>query len=219
MRTSSVKLRGPEVGFIYIKSQTYTIRAIFNVVVSDLNHASGVDLSDEDRALQFADELESAHEKYKVGYEVTNGIMSKFDVGSTVAKLGTTVAEIEPEAVMTATSVVLKAASDVASLKFPDLTMYKVLASLKRIEGKLDQMLKAPLNMAIDGYDTILNAVIEKEFKLAYEQLPSLIRDARQAFHYADNKDIGIESFRYLYSDNAKITTTVKFILGNVVRR
>ena len=156
-----------------------------------------MDVSDEDRALQFADQVVSSHEKYKTGHTVVTGIMSKFNVGSTVVRLGEKVTEIDPEDVMTATSVVLKAAADVASMKFPDLTMYKVLASLKRIEGKLEQMLTTPLNMAIDGYDTILNAVIEKEFKLAHEQLPSLIRDARQAFHYADKKDIGIESFRY----------------------
>ena len=183
-------------GWFYSHSLTKCQRK-FNVVVSDLNTAGGVDLSDEDRALQVAEELESTHEKYKTGHEVITGIMSKFDVGSTVAALGTTVAEIEPEAVMTATCVVLSAASNLASMKFPDLTMHKVLASLQNIEGKLDQILAAPLKMAIDGYDTVVNAVITKDFERAYGQLQHRIRDARQAFHYADKKNIGIESFRY----------------------
>ena len=124
--------------------------------------------------------------------------MSKFEVGSSVAKLGAVVAEIEPEAVMTATCVVLSAASNLASLKVPDLTMHKVLASLQSIEDKLDQVLTSPLKMAIDGYDTVINAVLTGDFKRAYDQLHSLIRDSRQAFHYADKKNIGIESFRFI---------------------
>ena len=124
--------------------------------------------------------------------------MSKFEVGSSGAKLGAIVAEIEPEAVMTATCVVLSAASNLASLKLPDLTMHKVLASLQSIEDKLDQVLTTPLKMAIDGYDTMINAVLTGDFKRAYDQLHSLIRDSRQAFHYADKKNIGIESFRFI---------------------
>ena len=45
---------------------------------------------------------------YSTGHDAITGMMSKFDVGSKVSKLGSTVAEIEPEAVMTATCVVLK---------------------------------------------------------------------------------------------------------------
>ena len=115
--------------------------------------------------------------------------MSKFNVGSTVS-------QIEPEAVMTATCVVLSAASNVASLKFPDLTMHKVLASLKRVEGKLDQMLSAPLNKAFDYYKSVINAVLSEDFKLAFEKLPLLMDNATTAFHYANKKDIGIESYR-----------------------
>ena len=123
-------------------------------------------------------------------------IIEKFDVGSTVAKFGSTVTEIDPEAVMTATCVVLSAASNVASLKFPDLTMHKVLASLQRIEEGLDQLLTTPLNKAIDYYKTVLNAVLSENFKLAFEKLPLLMDNATTAFHYANKKNIGIESYR-----------------------
>lgn len=122
-------------------------------------------------------------------------MMSKFDVESTAGNLETA-DQLDPEAVVTATCVVLSAASNVASLKFPDMTMHKVLAALQRIEGKLDKILKTPLNMAIDYYKTILNAVMTGNFKHAYEQLQPLIRESRQAFHYANEKNIGIESFR-----------------------
>jgi len=165
--------------------------------VSDLNTARGEDVSDEDRALQFADQLHSTHEKYKTGNKVFGEIMSKFDVGSTVAKLSSTVvAKIEPEDVMTATCVALSAASNVVTLKLPDVTVQRVLESLKRIEGKLDKQLKAPLNLAIDGYKTVMSAVRTANFKLANDQLHDLIRDARTAFHYANDEDIKIESYR-----------------------
>ena len=92
---------------------------------------------------------------YSTGHDAITGMMSKFDVGSKVSKLGSTVAEIEPEAVMTATCVVLSAASNVASMKLPDLTIHKVLASLQRIEESLDQILTEPLNTAIDYFKTV----------------------------------------------------------------
>ena len=155
------------------------------IVATNLHRSRGEDVSVEDRALQVADRLKTTHDVHSSGY----GLMSNFNVGSTVSQL-------EPEAVMTATCVVLSAASDVASLKLPDLTMHKVLASLQSIEDKLDQVLTTPLKMAIDGFDTVINAVLTGDFQRAFDQLHSLIRDSRQAFHYADKKNIGIESFR-----------------------
>ena len=166
-----------------------------DVLVSYLHSARGVDVSDEERGLQLREKLQSAHENYKAGHDAVTGIMSKYEVGN-VAELGSTVARVEPEDVMTATCVVLSAASNVASMKFPDLTMYKVLASLQRIEGRLDQMLTAPLNKAIDYYKTVINAVLSENFKLAFDKLPLLMDNATTAFHYANKKDIGIESYR-----------------------
>ena len=147
-------------------------------------------------ALQAADKVGSIHGKYKKAHGVMTKIMSKFEFCSAVATLESTAAAIDPEAVMTATCVVLSAASDVASMKVPDLTMQKVLAALQRIEGKLDRMLKTPLNKAVDYYKNVLNAVQTQNFKLAYEKLPLLMDNATTAFHYANEKDIGLESFR-----------------------
>ena len=156
-----------------------------------------MDVSDEDRALHVAEKVVSAHQKYKTGHDAVTGIMAQFDVCSTASDLGSAVvASVEPEAVMTATCVVLSAASNVASLKLPDLTMYKVLASLQRIEEGLDQMLTTPLNKAIDYYKTVINAVLTENFKTAFETLPLLKDNATTAFHYANKKNIGIESFR-----------------------
>ena len=151
----------------------------------------------QDRCVQFKDQFQSSHEKSKTGKELMGGIMSKYDVDSTVVKLSSPmVAKIEPEAVITSTCVVLSAASNVVTLNLPDVTVQRVLESLKRIEGKLDKQLKAPLNLAIDGYKTVMNAVRTGNFKLAYDKLHDLMRDARLAFHYANDEDIKIESFR-----------------------
>ena len=146
--------------------------------------------------MQCADKVVSTHEKFKMGHEVMRGIMSKYNVGSSVAELGTNVVRVEPTVVMTATCVALSAASNVVSLKLPDLTVQRVMDALHRIEGKLDKQLKAPLNKAIDYYKTVMNAVKTGKFKLAFEKLPLLIDNANTAFHYANEKDIKIESYR-----------------------
>ena len=80
--------------------------------MSSLQKEKRKDISDGDRALHFAERLETAHDVLEAGYEMVS-----------------TVSHIESEAVMTATCVVLSAASDVASLHFPDLTMHKAVLS------------------------------------------------------------------------------------------
>ena len=119
--------------------------------------------------------------------------MSNFDIGLKVVGLVGSLAQIE---VMTSACVVLLAASNVASIKFPEMTMQNSLTALEKIHGKLDQILTTPLNMAIEYYETVINAVMTGNFRLASEQLQQLIANARQAFHYANKKDIGIESYR-----------------------
>ena len=124
--------------------------------------------------------------KYKTGHEVLSGIVSKFNVGSS-----------QPIAVITATCVALSAASNVVSLKLPDLTVQRMMDALQRMEGKLDERLKVPLNKAIDYFKTVMNAVKTGNFKLTFEKLPLLIDNAnRAAFLYANKKYIKKESFR-----------------------
>ena len=57
-------------------------------------------------------------------------------------------------------------------------------------------MLTTPLNKAIDYYKTVINAVLTENFKTAFETLHLLKDNATTAFHYANKKTIGIESFR-----------------------
>ena len=67
-----------------------------------------------------------------------NQVMSHFDIGSKVVGLVGYLAQIE---MITSVCVVLLAASNVASIKFPEMTMQNSLTALEKIDGKLDQIL------------------------------------------------------------------------------
>ena len=76
------------------------------------------------------------------------------------------------------------------------MTMKDLRSALDRIDGNLDQILTTPLKMAIDYNKTLMNSMLTRNFKYAYEQLQPLIAEARRAFHYANKQDIEIESYR-----------------------
>ena len=127
--------------------------------------------------------------------DFTREMLSKFDIGSSVAVLDT-VASLDPETVLSTACVVLSAASNVAALKFPDMTMYKVLASLERIEGNLKKILETPLKKAINTFEFILKAVRSGNFKSAFDKLERLIDNAETAFLYADKDELSIKDYR-----------------------
>ena len=135
-------------------------------------------------------------------------LLSSFDIRAPNSLTGS-VASLDPEVVLSTTCVVLTAASNVSSMKFPDWTMYKVLASLKRIEGNLKTILETPLKKAIDTFDFILDAVVFGKFESAYEKLEKLIDNAETAFHYADGNEgkLSIVSYR----ECAKATRLLMF--------
>ena len=140
----------------------------------------------------------------KTGYEIMTEIMSKFNVVSKVDEPETNdnvvIPVPSPVMIMTATCVVLSAASNVTPTKGPELTMKRMASALERIEGKKEKKdsLTAPLNMAIEYYKTVMHAVMEGNFNGAFDQLDHLIEKAKQASQYANNskKDISLETFR-----------------------
>ena len=142
-------------------------------LASDLHKARGKDLTEEEKVVNFMDDYNTGADAASAALDFTREMLSKFDTSSSVAVLDK-VTLIEPETVLSATCVVLSAASNVASMKVPDMTMQKVLAALERIEGKLDQILKTPLNMAIDYYKTVINAVLTGNFTHIHMLLSSL---------------------------------------------
>merc|ERR1711978_515948 len=109
---------------------------------------------------------------------------NRMDLGSTVS------AALDPDAVlMTTTCVVLSAASDVASLKIPNLTLAK-------IEGKLDTILKTPLNNAIDFFHRAINYILTGNNEEALKIIADLYKEATTAFNYADGKYISLKSYK-----------------------
>ena len=137
----------------------------------------------------------------KTGHDVMTEIMSKYDVVSKVDESGTD-DKVVLSSIMTATCVVLTAASNVVPTKAPEMTMKRVASALEKIDGKKKSllMLTAPLNMAIEYYKAVMHAVMEGNFLGAFEKLDHehLIQQAKQAFQYANNnEDISLETFRY----------------------
>ena len=122
-------------------------------------------------------------------------MLSKFDTGSSVAVLDT-VAPLDPGTVLSTACVVLSAASNVASIKFPDMTMHKVLASLEKIEGNLKTILETPLKKAVNTFEFILKAVRSGRFESAYEKLERLIDNAETAYLYADDNVLSVKSYQ-----------------------
>ena len=133
-------------------------------------------------------------------------MLSNLDERSSIAVVDT-VASVDPETVITTVSFILSTASDVAVLRLPDITMIRILASLKRIEGGLAQILEAPLRKAIDTFEFILKAASTGNFESAYDKLEKLIDNAETAFHYTDKNELSIESYR----ECAKATRLLMF--------
>ena len=122
-------------------------------------------------------------------------MLSNLDERSSIAVVDT-VASVDPETVITTVSFILSTASDVAVLRLPDINMIRILASLKRIEGGLAQILEAPLRKAIDTFEFILKAAGTGNFESAYDKLEKLIDNAETAVHYTNKNDFSIESYR-----------------------
>ena len=133
-------------------------------------------------------------------------MLSNLDERSSVAVVDT-VGSVDPETVLTTVSFILSTASKVAVLRLPDITMIRILASLKRIEGCLAQILEAPLRKAIDTFEFILKAAGTGNFESAYDKLEKLIDNAETAVHYTNKNDFSIESYR----ECAKATRLLMF--------
>ena len=152
-------------------------------------------MTEEEKCVNFMDDHNARVDGVSDTIDFTREMLSKFDIGSSVAVLDT-VASLDPEIVLSTACVVLSAASNVAALKFPDMTMYKVLASLERIEGNLKKILETPLKKAINTFEFILKAVRSGNFKSAFDKLERLIDNAETAFLYADKDELSIKDYR-----------------------
>ena len=155
----------------------------------------GEDLTEEEKCVSFMDDHNARADDVSCTLDFTREMLSTFEIGRSVSALDTVVS-LDPVAVLSTACVILSAASNVASLKFPDMTMHKVLSSLERIEGSLNIILEAPLKKAIDTFDFILKAVRSGSFESAYKKMEKLIDNAETAFHYADKNKLSVKCYR-----------------------
>ena len=106
---------------------------------------------------------------------------------------------------MMSTCVVLSTASNIAPSMVADTTIGQLQHTFEKIEGKLDIMLKTPLNKAIDHFKYTLESVLSENYETAYETLDKLKDCAHTAFHYA-----GVSRSIKTYREIAK---AVKFLI------
>ena len=170
------------------------LKVSYSFLASDLNRAKGEDLTEEEKCINFMDEHNKRVDNISDTIDVTREMLSSFDISSSVSDaVG---ASLDAETIISAACVVLSAASNVASVKFPDMTMHKVLASLERIEGNLKTILEAPLKKAINTFEFILKAVKNGSFESAFDKLERLIDNAETAFLYAEKNELSVKSYR-----------------------
>ena len=115
------------------------------------------------------------------------------------------------ESVMISTCVVLSTVSIIAPSMLADATIEHLQQTFEKIDGKLDIMLKTPLNKAIDNFKFTLESVLSENYETAYETLDKLKDNAHTAFHYAGVKNT-IETYR-------EIAKALRFLIFATILR
>ena len=75
------------------------------------------------------------------------------------------------------------------------ITLMQIKETVQRIEGKLDQMLEAPLKNAKKHFDSAIKRMSYKRTKDAYDLFDKVIDQATNAYNLLDNKDVSIVNF------------------------
>lgn len=96
-----------------------------------------------------------------------------FDVGSSVALLGSTVMNID----MTA------------------LTLHQIKKSVEQIDRKVSKLLRASLLNAIDHFNEVTDYFLSKKFEKAYVTLDKVLNNATDTFNKIADKNIDMETF------------------------
>merc|ERR1712038_184231 len=107
-----------------------------------------------------------------------------------------TVPLLNPETVLTTFCIFLSVASKVVTCHLPDVTMYKIQESLKRVEANIDKILAAPLKMATTFFKTIGTDIMTENYEDAFNSIQRLDSEATKAFYYADGSNISVNSFK-----------------------
>ena len=76
------------------------------------------------------------------------------------------------------------------------LNIARILEIVKRIEAKVDKIIKEPLNTAIRHFNSALNEILSKNYEEAFHTLDHVIINATKAFGYASGSDIDIANYK-----------------------
>merc|ERR1712038_998002 len=107
-----------------------------------------------------------------------------------------TVPLLNPDTVLTTFCIFLSVASKVVTCHLPDVTMYKIQESLKRVEANIDKILAAPLKIATTFFKTIGTDIMTENYEDAFNSIQRLDSEATKAFYYADGSNISVNSFK-----------------------
>ena len=91
---------------------------------------------------------------------------------------------------------VLNIGSGVKNLDLTCLTLNQIKKSVQRIEKKVDKLLISPLKSAIDHFNTAVNMMISKNFRMANTTLEKVIDKATDGLNNIDDEEMNIDTFR-----------------------
>ena len=75
------------------------------------------------------------------------------------------------------------------------ITLMQIKETVKRIEGKVDRMLEAPLKNAKMHCDSAITRISHRRMEDAYHLFDKVINEATNAYNLLDRKDISINDF------------------------
>ena len=96
---------------------------------------------------------------------------------------------------------VLNIGSGVKNLDLTCLTLNQIKKSVQRIEKKVDKLLISPLKSAIDHFNTALNMMISKNFRMVNTTLEKVIDKATDGLNNIDDEEMNIDTFRKCGTD------------------
>ena len=99
---------------------------------------------------------------------------------------------------------VLNIGQGIAEVDMSALTLHQIKNTVKRIEGKVDKILKEPLNSAKFYFDNAIIEITNKSYNDAYQTLDKVIENAMKGLGYAGDS---VESFE----ECAKATRLIVF--------
>ena len=150
--------------------------------------------------------------------EIGSGGAQSFSFWLT-GKLGIENEHVRTAATVASTYAVLEIAENVigvgtgfAKMDMTGLTLAQIKESIKRIEGKIDIILEAPLKQAKDRFRAALNMISHKNQKKAFDTLKDVIDHANQAFYYSDSNDMTMTDLE------ACVQATQLLIFSNIAR-